>query len=111
MADRTAFPKTGTSRAAIAEEMERARAGDADHRHAKTFSLVYHAADDVLEVAREAYVRFFSENALNPMAFPSLRGFERDVVSMTLDLLHAPAGSAGSMTSGGSPVGLPSSAQ
>jgi len=96
------LPSTGASRAAIADEMERARTGDADHRHARTFSLVYHAGDDVLEVAREAYVRFFSENALNPMAFPSLRGFERDVVSMTLDLLHAPAGSAGSMTSGGS---------
>lgn len=96
------LPSTGASRAAIADEMERARTGDADHRHARTFSLVYHAGDDVLEVAREAYVRFFSENALNPMAFPSLRGFERDVVSMTLGLLHAPAGSAGSMTSGGS---------
>jgi glutamate/tyrosine decarboxylase-like PLP-dependent enzyme len=36
------------------------------------------------------------------MAFPSLRRFESDVVSMTAGLFHAPDGAAGTMTSGGS---------
>ena len=44
----------------------------------------------------------FSENALNPMTFPSLRRFESEVLEMALALLHAPEGAAGSMSSGGS---------
>jgi glutamate/tyrosine decarboxylase-like PLP-dependent enzyme len=96
------FPKTGMTREAIANELEAKRSGDADWRAAKTWSLVYHARDDVLEVVKDAYMRFFSENALNPMAFPSLRRCEREVVAMSASLFHAPDGAAGSMTSGGS---------
>ena len=36
------------------------------------------------------------------MAFPALRKFEVEVVQMTLNMLHAPAGACGTMTSGGS---------
>ena len=96
------FPKTGMTREAIAAELEAKRSGDADWRGAKTWSLVYHARDDVLDVVKDAYMRFFSENALNPMAFPSLRRCEREVVAMSAHLFHAPEGAVGSMTSGGS---------
>jgi glutamate/tyrosine decarboxylase-like PLP-dependent enzyme len=84
--------------AAIAEN----KRGDADVANAKLFSLVYFTRPDILAVAKEAYLAFFSENALNPMAFPSLAKMESDVVSMALDLLHAPEGASGSMSSGGS---------
>jgi glutamate/tyrosine decarboxylase-like PLP-dependent enzyme len=96
------LPTHGTPRDAILAAMDDARGHDADWRRARTWSLVYQARDDVLEVAKEAYLRFFSENALNPMAFPSLRRFESDVVSMAAGLFHAPDGAAGAMTSGGS---------
>lgn len=96
------FPKSGTARDAILSAMEEARGEDARWHEAKTWSLVYNAGDDVLEVAKEAYLRFFSENALNPLAFPSLRKFEREVVGMTLTMLNAPDGAVGNMTSGGS---------
>jgi glutamate/tyrosine decarboxylase-like PLP-dependent enzyme len=55
----------------------------------------------VLAVAKEASQRFFSENALGPKAFPSLKKFEDDVVDWALDLLHAPPTASGVMTSGG----------
>lgn len=80
--------------------LERARSADASWREGRTFSLVYWAGDDVLELLQSAFLRYFSENALNPMAFPSLRRFESEVVAMTGDLLGHP-NAAGAMTSGG----------
>jgi glutamate/tyrosine decarboxylase-like PLP-dependent enzyme len=90
------------SREAIAAAMRAYREADADPSRARLFSLVYATRPDVLEVAREAAMAFFSENALNPMAFPSLRRMETEVVEMTLAMLHAPEDAAGTMTSGGS---------
>lgn len=96
------LPAKPTPREDVFAELDAAASGDADWRRARTFSLVYQARKEVLDVAQQAYLRFFSENALNPVAFPSLRRFEHDVVSMTADLFHAPEGAAGTMTSGGS---------
>jgi glutamate/tyrosine decarboxylase-like PLP-dependent enzyme len=96
------LPSQGTPRDALFAELDQLRTDDADWRHARTWSLVYQAREDVLEVAKEAYLRFFSENALNPMAFPSLRRLESEVVAMTASMFHAPEGAAGAMTSGGS---------
>jgi len=62
---------------------------------------VYPAGDDVLNVAKEAYLEFFSTNALLPSLFPSLAQFERDVIEMTAQLLHGET-ATGSITSGGS---------
>jgi glutamate/tyrosine decarboxylase-like PLP-dependent enzyme len=61
----------------------------------------YPAGDDVLEVAKEAYLEFFSTNALLPSLFASLAQFEREVIDMTAHLLHGEA-ATGSITSGGS---------
>jgi sphinganine-1-phosphate aldolase len=96
------IPKQGTSRDAIVKTMHAYRDTDADASRARLFSLVYATRPDVLEVAKEAFTTFFSENALNPMAFPSLRRMETEVIGMTLSMLNAPEGAAGSMTSGGS---------
>lgn len=95
------FPKKGMSKDEVARGLEAKREGDAEWQKGKTFSLVYNAGDDVMQVAKDAYLRYFSENALNPMAFPSLRRFERDVIRMVGGLFGAPEGFAGTMTSGG----------
>jgi sphinganine-1-phosphate aldolase len=52
-------------------------------------------------VAKEAYLEFFSTNALLPSLFPSLVQFEQDVIGMTAQLLHGHV-ATGSITSGGS---------
>ncbi len=65
------------------------------------FSLLYFAGYDVLEVLREAYNMYFSENALNPTAFPSLRRYENETVAMTAELLNGDDKVRGNMTSGG----------
>ena len=95
------LPLQGTSRDIILERMKELRERDADWRAGKTWSLVYHAGDEVTELLKEAYTMFFSENGLNPMAFPSLRTFEAEVVAMTAGLLGGDQQTAGSMTSGG----------
>jgi glutamate/tyrosine decarboxylase-like PLP-dependent enzyme len=48
-----------------------------------------------------AYDLFFSENALNPLAFKSLMRLEHEVVRMAADLLHGGHETVGIMTSGG----------
>lgn len=55
----------------------------------------------MLEVAKEAYALYQSENALGPAAFPSLKRMETEVIAMALDLLNGPAGGTGNITSGG----------
>ena len=47
--------------------------GDVDWRSGRAAVYVFHAGDDVLRVARDAYALFQSENALGPLAFPSLQ--------------------------------------
>ena len=44
---------------------------------------------------------FFSENGLNPTAFPSLRELETQVVAMVASLLNGDGEVVGNMTSGG----------
>ena len=78
-------------------------ANDARWRDLRTAVFVFHAGDDVLEVAKSAYAMYQSENGLGAgTAFPSLAKMEADVVSIGLDLLNAPEGACGDMTSGGS---------
>jgi glutamate/tyrosine decarboxylase-like PLP-dependent enzyme len=77
------------------------KAQDADWEGGRTWSLIYPAGEEVDELLRAANDLYVFENALNPFRFPSLRRMEDDVCSMTAGLLHAPEGSGGAMTSGG----------
>lgn len=81
--------------------MRAAREHDLRWREGRAFSLIYNAGEQVSEIQKEAYLLFFSENGLNPTAFPSLKKFEAEVIAMTAGLLHGDAGTIGNMTSGG----------
>jgi sphinganine-1-phosphate aldolase len=95
------IPKNGKQKATILAEMEAVRRDDVQWRSGKAFSLVFKAGEEVTALLEEAYTAFFSENGLNPSAFPSLRKFETEVVGMTAALLGGGGEVAGSMTSGG----------
>ncbi len=97
----TNFPKKGKKKDHLLDEMKKLRQNDVKWEEGKVFSLVYHAGDEAAELAKEAYTMFFSENGLNPTAFPSLRKFETDVVKMAIDLLGGDSYAVGNMTSGG----------
>lgn len=97
----TTLPKKGTEWGKLKGEMEARGAHDVKWREGKTAVYVFNAGPDVAEVQKEAYTMFMSENGLGPMAFPSLKQMEDEVVSMGLGLLHGPEGSVGNITSGG----------
>lgn len=95
------IPTRGVEHDTLLARMERLRADDADWRHGRTWSLVYHAGDEHKSLLAEAHALFAAENGLNPMAFRSLKQMETDVVRMVVALLHGDAASVGTMTSGG----------
>ncbi|HEX9075268.1 MAG TPA: aminotransferase class V-fold PLP-dependent enzyme, partial [Anaerolineae bacterium] len=97
----TALPPKRTSAENVLAAMRAARDRDARWKEGKSWSLVFYAGDEALTLLKEAYTLFFSENGLNPMAFPSLKKFEAEVVSMTASLLGGDAETAGNLTSGG----------
>ncbi|HOC92966.1 MAG TPA: aspartate aminotransferase family protein [bacterium] len=95
------MPEVGIDRNELLNEMEQIHKGDANWKDGKTWSLVYYAGDEHMEFIKKAYTMFFSENGLNPMAFPSLKKFENEVISMAADMLGGDGAVAGNMTTGG----------
>ncbi len=95
------LPETGMPKEQVLAAMRAAKGEDINWREGKAFSLVYHAGVEAADLLRQAYNIFLSENALNPTAFPSLRRFETDVISMTAHLLGGDERVVGNMTSGG----------
>jgi tyrosine decarboxylase MnfA len=95
------LPEKGISEEHLLKEMEDIRGNDINWRNGKVWSLVYHATDEHTEMLKKAYTMFFSKNALSPIAFPSLKKFEIEVISMAVDLFNGDKRCCGSMTSGG----------
>jgi glutamate/tyrosine decarboxylase-like PLP-dependent enzyme len=95
------LPDTSSKQETVLAQMREMKAQDADWEGGRTWSLIYPAGEEVDELLRAANDLYVFENALNPFRFPSLRRMEDDVCSMTAGLLHAPEGSGGAMTSGG----------
>jgi sphinganine-1-phosphate aldolase len=95
------LPKKGMSPESVLERLQAQRSKDVDWKSGKTFSLVYYAGEQVMQLLHDAYSMFMAENGLSPMAFPSLRQMENEVVAMTANMLHGGEAAAGSMTSGG----------
>jgi sphinganine-1-phosphate aldolase len=81
------FPKQGMREDAILTRMKELRDEDCDWKGGKTFEYVYHATKAHDNFLKKAHQLFFSENAINPMAFPSLKRFEAEVIAMVADLL------------------------
>lgn len=101
MPEPPSFPTTGTPADELLAEIARMRAGDADWRGGRTFSLVYNVGDAELDrVLHEVGLQYLHENALNPFKFPSLLQMEQEIVAMAADLLGGSA-DAGSISSGG----------
>jgi len=99
--ERVQLPQRGEAWPALETRLRALGRGDVDWRSGKSAVYVFHPGDEVLEVAKQAYALYQSENALGPAAFPSLRRMESEIVGIALDLLHAPDGGAGNVTSGG----------
>jgi glutamate/tyrosine decarboxylase-like PLP-dependent enzyme len=95
------IPARGVDGEALLRAMDGFRQKDADWEGGRTWSMVYHAGREHHDLMEKAASMFLSANALNPMAFQSLKRMESEVVRMALDLLNAPEDAVGVMTSGG----------
>ena len=95
------IPEIGLPYQEVLEQMRGFSDKDVNYRDAKTWSLVYHLNNEHSEFLKQAYGLYFSENALNPMAFQSLKRFETEIINMTAALLHGNDDTVGVVTSGG----------
>jgi sphinganine-1-phosphate aldolase len=102
MENKVSLPKTGTSRADVLKELEQLHQGDTRWSDGRVFSLVYSAGEEHNQFLKDVYSMYFHENGLNPAAFPSIKKYESEVVSMAAQLLGGGEKAAGTMTSGGS---------
>jgi sphinganine-1-phosphate aldolase len=83
--------------------MEAMARDDIAWRRGRAPLYVFYATEEVYEVGREAFFKFFAENALGGRrAFFSVRRMEEEIVDIALDLFHAPVGACGHLTTGGS---------
>jgi len=99
--DITRLPAHGTPWPELERQLIEAGKNDVDWRNGRVPMFIHFAGEDVLEVAKKAYLMYFSENGLGPRAFASLVKFEREVVAMGLGLLHGGPQARGAMTTGG----------
>lgn len=95
------LPRSGFAAEDVLATLEALRDDDVRWHDGRVWSLVFHAGDELSRFTKRAYTTFFSENGLNPSAFPSLKRLENEVVAMTAALLGGGDEVAGSMTSGG----------
>lgn len=96
------LPKEGMTEDAVRAELD--ALATMDHTRWEdgfVSGAVYHGEDELLRLQTEAFGKFTVANPIHPDVFPGVRKMEAEVVSMVLNLFHAPPGSAGVSTSGG----------
>ena len=84
----TNLPPQGRDRETLKKEMIARGSGDAKWRDGKTAVYVFNAGEDVARVQKEAYTLYMSENGLGPLAFPSLKQMEDEVIGMEIGRAH-----------------------
>src|SRR5260221_4463141 len=100
---RTTLPAVGLSRDEIFARMNALSASDIDWRRGRVPLYVFKANDEIAALGRDAFLEFFTENALGgKRAFHGLKKMEDDIVAMGLSLFHAPDDAMGFFTTGGS---------
>lgn len=78
------------------------RTNDVPTHGGRTLSYVYDSGlADADALGRHALADFGGTNGLDPTAFPSLLAMENDLLAFAGELLDAPSGFAGTVTSGG----------
>ena len=97
------FPIHGRSWDEVRAAMDEARRDDLPWYSQRMFKGgSYYGGADVVDVANDAYRMYINYNALfaNTM-FPSLARYEAEIVGALLEMLNAPEGAGGSITTGG----------
>ncbi|MDX6749766.1 aminotransferase class V-fold PLP-dependent enzyme [Geminicoccaceae bacterium 1502E] len=100
---RKTIPENGTGWPELEPQLDRFAAEAVDWRHGRSPLFVFLATESAYDVGKNAFFKFFSENALGgKRAFQGLKRMEDDVLEMALSLFSAPPDAAGNMSTGGS---------
>ncbi len=94
------IPKYGRPSHEILSTLDSFKSSDLDWKSGKVWGYVYDPGE-TSEVTQAAYLKFLSENGLDPTVFPSLLKLETDVVRSTIQLLRGDGDAVGNLTSGG----------
>jgi len=95
------IPQKGIPKEKIFQKLEELRSNDLDWRSGRAFGYVFDAGVEVMEVGKQAYSMFLTENALDFTVFPSLLQLENDLVSMASTHVGGDEEVVGNFTSGG----------
>ncbi|HNR31921.1 MAG TPA: aspartate aminotransferase family protein [Candidatus Hydrogenedentes bacterium] len=95
------IPEKGLSREEIVRTLEAYKAQDLPWQSGRVMAYVYDPGKEALDTAKQAYMMYLSESALDPTTFPSVMRLEKEVVRMVIDLLRGDDQVVGNMTSGG----------
>lgn len=95
------IPAQGKAHDLIKQQLEAFSARDLPWREGKTLAYIYDPGPDVEAIAKWAYMRYLTENGLDPTVYPSMMLIENELVAMASAHLGDVAGVVGSFTSGG----------
>jgi len=95
------IPQKGKAKEEIFQTLESYKGDDLDWKSGRVMGYVYEPGEKAKEVINRAYTMYLSENALDPLTFPSLLRLENEVVAMTAGLLNSAPEVVGNFTSGG----------
>jgi sphinganine-1-phosphate aldolase len=95
------IPTTGRPWSELKSELEDAKKDDFSWRKGRMALYFYYLNEEVKRVQQEAYLAYWTENAMGQRAFPSMQKLETEVMQMGLSLHNAPTGAAATFTSGG----------
>ena len=99
----TTLAETGIPWPQLKGQLTQLKANDYAWKEGRLPVYVYGYSQALQQVSQEAFLEFFTENALGAgRAFPSVKTIEDEVVAMAIDLLGGGPQSGGTFTSGGS---------
>lgn len=96
-----AIPQKGMTDREILDTLDSYKKDDVDWRGGKIFAYTFVADDATDTIIKQAYMKFLTENGLDPTSFPSLARLEKEVVRFVIDLLRGDENAVGNFTSGG----------
>jgi sphinganine-1-phosphate aldolase len=95
------IPSKGLPKEEIFKVLQSYKGEDLDWKSGRVLGFIYDPGKKVHDVTHEAYTMYLTENALDPLSFPSLLRLENEVVRMTANLLGCDNKVVGNFTSGG----------
>ncbi len=95
------LPETGKSPEEIFDFLKIAKTSDARWQEGRIYAYIYDPGHDVMEIGKQAYLAYMTENGLDPTTFPSLLKLETDVTRAVIDLLRGDENVVGNVTTGG----------